>query len=114
VLTSSSRRNDILLAVLLRLGSAWAREERLTDLKNIPPDQQVEAVQVCQGQYRVKLRDGTTERFTEFDLRFKTDSGPSGPRLGVPALVPAGVRGERAWLIFSRPEEMAVFIKEKC
>lgn len=104
----------VLSLVWLGSGSTWAHEERIVNLKQAPPDQQVEAVEYCRGQYRVRLKDGTSHEFREVDLHFKTNSGPNGPRLGTPALIPAGMRGDRAVLIFSRPDEMKVFLNETC
>lgn len=107
-------RRLVLMGLLLGVGAAWAHEGRIMDLKTAPLDQQVDGVGYCKGRYRVTLRDGTAQVFKEFDLRFETDSGPNGPRLGSPVLIPAGGRGDRAFLIFSRPDEMKVFLKETC
>lgn len=102
------------LTLSLWIGVARAHEGQLLDLKDAPSDHQVESVGYCQGKYAVKLRDGSVRQFREFDLRFKTDSGPNGPRRGVPALIPAGMAGDRAFLIFADPEEMKGFIKRAC
>lgn len=104
----------VLIALFVGVGWAWAHEERMADLKKAPLDQQVEGAEYCRGQYKVKLKDGASLVFREFDLHFKTDSGPNGPRLGSPVLIPAGMRGDRAFLVFSRPDEMKVFLKETC
>jgi cytochrome c len=74
----------------------------------------VEVVHYCNATYRVKLRDGSVREFREFDLRLKTDSSPNGPGPGTPALIRAGMAGDRAFLIFAAPEEMTVFIKRAC
>lgn len=109
------KRSCLVLALLsLGVGSTRAHEGQILNLKKVSPDQQVEAVEYCKGRYRVRVTDGTTHEFREFDLRFKTDSGPNGPIPGTPALIPAGMRGDRAFLIFSRPEEIKVFLKETC
>ncbi|MFQ5658626.1 MAG: hypothetical protein ACE5G5_13880 [Candidatus Methylomirabilales bacterium] len=106
----------LVLLVLLSfgIGPAFAHGGRIVDLKAAPPDHQVEAVRYCNGEYSVKLKDGSTRQFGEFDLRFKTDSGPNGPKLGSPALIRAGMSGDRAFLIFSGLEEMKGFLEEKC
>jgi cytochrome c len=37
------------------------------------------------------------------NLRFKTDSSESGPEKGRPAIMPAGMMGDRASVIFADP-----------
>jgi cytochrome c len=48
------------------------------------------------------------------NLRLKTDSGEDGPEKGAPALVPAGMAGDRADLIFSAPDEIGQFVRPDC
>ncbi len=109
------RRLTVLLAlVLFGIGSAGAHEGAMVDLKQVPADHQVKAVGYCKGEYRVTLHDGSSREFKEFDLRFKTDSSPNGPRTGVPALIKAGMAGDRAFVIFSEPGEMKDFVKKVC
>lgn len=109
-------RDVLVVLALLSLGivPAFAHEGRIIDLKEAPPDHRVEAVQYCKGQYSVKLKDGFVRRFKEFDLRFKIDSGPNGPEPGAPALIRAGMAGDRGFLIFSAPAELKAFLNEKC
>ena len=47
-------------------------------------------------------------------LRFKTDPGETGPAQGQPAIMPAGMRGDRASVIFADPAEIGTFIEKKC
>jgi len=100
--------------VALGTGLAEAHEGRVVDLKAVPPDHQVEGVNYCKGTYRLKLKDGSTSDFKEFDLRFKTDSGPTGPNPGAPVLIPAGMAGDRAFLVFAEPDEMKTALKKTC
>jgi cytochrome c len=55
-----------------------------------------------------------TRAFWEFNLRFKTDSSPSGPEPGKPVLVSQGMQGDRAQVVFSKPAEISSFIRERC
>jgi cytochrome c len=48
------------------------------------------------------------------NLRFKTDSSEDGPDKDAPAIVNAGMMGDRASIIFSSPEEISGFIKRQC
>jgi cytochrome c len=100
--------------VLFGTGVAGAREGRIVDLKAVPPDHQVEGVNYCKGTYRLKLKDGSTTDFREFNLRFKTDSGPTGPNPGAPVLIPAGMAGDRAFLVFADLDEMKTALKKTC
>jgi len=44
----------------------------------------------------------------------KTDSSKEGPQNGKPALVPAGMMGDRADVIFATPEEISKMIEPRC
>lgn len=87
---------------------------KITDLKSVPISHQVIGIEYCDGKYHVKYKNGSTSDFLEFNLRFKTDSGPKGPPAGIPVQIRAGMRGDRAYLIFSNPKEFGLFIKQKC
>jgi cytochrome c len=84
------------------------------DLKKLEPGQQVKAVTYCHDTYRVTTADGKTRAFWERNLRLKTDSGSDGPQSGAPALVPAGMMGDRADVIFAAPEEISKMIEPRC
>ena len=58
-------------------------------------------------------RQGTELAFWEFNLRFKTDTSPSGPAPGKPVLVGQGMQGDRAEAVFASPREIAQFIREQ-
>jgi cytochrome c len=55
-----------------------------------------------------------TATFWERNLRFKTDSSQEGPDKDAPAIVNAGMMGDRASIIFSSPEEISRFIIRGC
>jgi len=84
------------------------------DLKGAPSQQRVEALSYCAGKFRVGFKDGSRREFSEIDLRLKIDSGPLGPRAGLPVLVPAGTVGDRANLVFSSPEELKAMLVHSC
>src|SRR3546814_7194444 len=86
----------------------------LPDLKALGPEQQVAAIRYCGDTYRVTTAAGETLPFWEFNLRFKTDSSDKGPAEGKPALMPAGMMGDRASVIFAAPAEIRGFIQSKC
>lgn len=52
--------------------------------------------------------------FWERNLRFKTNSSEDGPAKGAPAILRAGMMGDRAAVIFASPEEISGFISHAC
>jgi cytochrome c len=87
---------------------------RDANLRKLEPGQQVKAITYCHDTYRVATADGKTRAFWERNLRFKTDSSEEGPDKGEPAIMPAGMMGDRASVIFADPEEIARFIAKHC
>ena len=83
-------------------------------LKDAPPGSQVKAIGYCGDTYTLTLGDGETVRFWERNLRFKTDMSDTGPPAGMPAMVGAGMVGDRASVIFASPEDLVRFIKRDC
>lgn len=90
------------------------KPRRLPSLKDAPQDALVKAIRHCKDTYYVTDGSGKTIPYWEFNLRFKTDSGPSGPRPGAPVMVGQGMQGDRAQAVFSHPNEISRFIREQC
>lgn len=84
------------------------------NLRKLDNSSRVQTVHYCQDTYEVSTADGRKRRFFERNLRFKTDSSNDGPIKGVPALVPAGMMGDRADVIFAAPDEFAQFVSQAC
>lgn len=84
------------------------------NLKGLEPGKQVKAIAYCHDTYRVTTADGKTRAFWERNLRFMTDSSQDGPEKGAPAIMPAGMMGDRAAVIFADPEEIAGLIAKHC
>jgi len=93
-----------------RMTAARARP----DLKNAPPEGRVTALERCRDTYTVKTADGGVSKIWEFNLRFKTDSSEDGPLPGKPVVIGAGMRGDRASIVFAKPAEISSFIAESC
>ncbi|HXG53472.1 MAG TPA: c-type cytochrome [candidate division Zixibacteria bacterium] len=85
-----------------------------TDLKKLGKKQQVRSIRYCGDTYHVTTASGETLPFWEFNLRFKTDSSRNGPPKGTPALIRAGMMGDRAFIVFSSAEEMVALIESRC
>ena len=83
-------------------------------LKSLEPARQVKTITYCHDTYRVTTADGKTRAFWERNLRFMTDSSKDGPEKEVPAIMPAGMMGDRAAVIFAAPEEIARMIEARC
>jgi cytochrome c len=84
------------------------------NLKTLDPENRVQAISYCRDTYRITTADGKLHAFWERNLRFKTDGSQNGPQKGAPALVGAGMLGDRADAIFAAPEEISGFIKPEC
>jgi len=84
------------------------------NLKKLEPGIQVKAITYCRDTYRVTTSDGKTRAFWERNLRFRTDSSQDGPEKGAPAIMPAGMMGDRASVIFAAPEEITKMIEPRC
>jgi cytochrome c len=84
------------------------------NLKNLEPAKQVKAITYCSDTYRVTTADETTRAFWERNLRFMTDSSQDGPKKGAPAIMPAGMMGDRAAVIFAAPKEITKMIEPRC
>ena len=83
-------------------------------LKKLDPEDRVQTIVYCQDNYRVTTADGKTHVFWERNLRLKTDGSADGPEKGAPALVGAGMMGDRADVIFADPAEISPLIVPKC
>ena len=64
--------------------------------------------------HSVKTSDGQSMDYWERNLRFKTDTSEIGPVKGAPAIIGAGMAGDRASVIFAAPEEISTWIKPSC
>ncbi len=84
------------------------------NLRKLEPAIQVKAITYCHDTYRVTTADGKTRAFWERNLRFKTDASKDGPQNGAPAILPAGMMGDRASVVFAAPDEISKLIEQRC
>jgi cytochrome c len=87
---------------------------QVPNLKKLDAEDRVRSINHCGDTYKVGTADGKTRDFWERNLRFKTDVSDDGPQSGAPALVPAGMMGDRADVIFASPDEISGFISQQC
>ena len=108
-------RADLLAYIkAVSTGRVSAPDRGLPNLKEADAASQVTAIRYCGDTYRLTTADGKTHAFWEFNLRFKTDGSADGPPAGKPVLLGTGMRGDRAAVVFSRPEEISGFIRRQC
>jgi len=88
--------------------------QSVPNLKSLGLDERVEKITHCRDTYRVTTADGKMHAFWERNLRFKTDVSDDGPTKGAPAIVSAGMMGDRADVIFAAPDEISAFISQQC
>ncbi|MFG3592715.1 c-type cytochrome [Bradyrhizobium sp. RDI18] len=84
------------------------------NLRSLEAAIQVKTISYCRDTYRVTTADGKTRAFWERNLRFRTDTSKDGPEKDAPALLGAGMMGDRAAVIFSAPEEIMKFVERRC
>ena len=87
---------------------------RVPNLKHLDPENRVQAITYCNDTYTITTANGQTRKFWERNLRLKTDASADGPEKNAPALVGAGMVGDRADVIFADPSEITSFIVNKC
>jgi cytochrome c len=87
---------------------------QVPNLKKLYSAQRVQTITYCNDTYTVTTANGRARQFWERNLRLKTDASDDGPEKNAPALVDAGMMGDRADVIFADPSEISPFIARKC
>ncbi len=96
------------------MGGMMGGSQTVPNLKKLDPGDRVSEIAYCSDTYRVTTGDGETHEFWERNLRFKTDSSSDGPEKNAPAILGAGMMGDRASIIFATPEEISASVKRNC
>jgi cytochrome c len=97
-----------------QMGGMAGMQRGVPNLKNAEASSRIKAITYCHDTFKVTTVDGKSRDFWERNLRFKTDSSGEGPNKDAPAIVNAGMMGDRASIIFSSPEEISRFIVRGC
>lgn len=87
---------------------------QVPNLKKLYTSQRVQTITYCKDTYTVTTANGMSRKFWERNLRLKTDASNDGPEKNAPALIDAGMMGDRADVIFADPSEISPFIAPKC
>jgi cytochrome c len=83
-------------------------------LKTVETSSRVKSITYCRDTFTVTTEDGKSRDFWERNLRFKTDSSDEGPNKNSPAILAAGMMGDRASIVFASPDEISRFITPHC
>ncbi len=86
----------------------------ILNLKALEANNRVTSISHCGDTYTVTVETEEAYEYWEFNLRFKSDGSEIGPVAGHPVIVPASMRGDRAFVIFAAPSEISPFIKSEC
>jgi cytochrome c len=97
-----------------QMGGMMMGGGQVPNLKTLDPEDRVQSIDHCGDTYKVATADGKVRDFWERNLRFKTDVSGDGPQKGAPAIVGAGLMGDRADVIFSSHDEISGFISHRC
>ncbi|MDE2284709.1 MAG: c-type cytochrome [Hyphomicrobiales bacterium] len=84
------------------------------NLKELDAAERVQSITYCKDTYTVTTANGQARKFWERNLRLKVDGSSDGPQKNAPALVRAGMMGDRADVIFAEPSEISALIVVKC
>lgn len=88
---------------------------QVPDFLNRPtPRQLVVSVRHCRNTFFLVTADGTEHPIWETNLRLKVDTSMAGPRGEQPVLMPSGMQGDKASLIFSDPALISRIIEKRC
>lgn len=85
---------------------------QVPNFKNLNAEDRVRAITHCKDTYT--MANGEVHKFWERNLRLKTDTSSDGPEKNAPALIGAGMMGDRADIVFAEPDEISRFIVAKC
>jgi cytochrome c len=88
--------------------------QKTLDLKTAGPATTVASITYCRDTYAVGLANGTTLLFWEPNVRFKTDGSSLGPPTANPIMVPTGMHGDRAYIVFANPRQISDFVRAEC
>lgn len=97
-----------------RMGGMGGQAGEVPNLKELGPNNQVTAITYCKDTFTITTAKGESHPFWTSNVRLKVDSGDNGPPPGKPVLIPGGMMGDRAFVVFAAPEEISPFIKKGC
>jgi cytochrome c len=97
-----------------RAPAGYIRGQKPDPLRSAPLNAQVTKVRHCRDSYFVTTADGIETPYWEMNVRLKLDTRETGPEPGKPAILGAGMAGDRVSIVFSSLQEMTGFVAEGC
>jgi cytochrome c len=94
--------------------AAYVRGQKPDPLRLLSPEAQVTEIRHCRDSYFVTTADGTETPYWEMNVRLKLDTRETGPEPGKPAILGAGMAGDRVSIVFSGLKELTEFVREGC
>ena len=94
--------------------AGYVRGQRPDPLRAVPSDAQVTRIRHCGDSYFVTTADGVETPYWEMNVRLKLDTRETGPKPGRPAVLGAGMVGDRVSIVFSSLQEITEFLMEGC
>lgn len=92
----------------------FVRGQKPDPLGSVPPEARVTKIRHCRDSYFVITSDGIETPYWEMNVRLKLDTRETGPEPGKPAILGAGMAGDRVSIVFSSLEELTEFVTEGC
>jgi cytochrome c len=89
-----------------------ARGQAPERLATASPEDQVKDIRFCRDTFFLTMADGKERPFWAINLRLKIDTSSSGPPAGKPVLMPGGMQGDRASIVFSDLEEIGRLVRK--
>lgn len=94
--------------------TSWTRSFAPDPIGEGSPNNRVSSVRHCGDSYFIQTEDGTSHPFWEKNVRLKIDSMETGPPLGTPVILDAGMRGDRISVIFKSIDDISRLVVEEC
>lgn len=92
----------------------YVRGQKPEPLTPTPPGARVTRIRHCGDSYFVTTADGTETAHWEMNVRLKLDTRDTGPALGAPVIVGAGMMGDRVSIVFASLEDINALVEEAC
>ncbi|MEQ8376602.1 c-type cytochrome [Roseibium aggregatum] len=94
--------------------AGWVRAGAPEPIGEPSPKMHVTAIRHCGDSYFITTGEGRETPYWEKNIRLKIDSAETGPPVGVPVILGAGMGGDRFSVIFRSLADLQQFVTESC
>ncbi|AQQ08133.1 hypothetical protein B0E33_30360 (plasmid) [Roseibium algicola] len=94
--------------------AGWLRAGAPEPIGEPSPETHVTAIRHCGDSYFITTGDGRETPYWEKNIRLKIDSAETGPPVGLPVILGAGMGGDRFSVIFRSLADLQQFVTESC